>query len=91
VQDTGIGMSPNQMGRIFHEFTQGDSSTTRRFGGTGLGLAITQRLCHLMGGSVEAQSDEGAGSTFTVRLPATAPPAVDAGTPTDLRRRPAAA
>lgn len=90
VEDTGIGMSPEQMGRIFHEFTQADSSTTRRFGGTGLGLTITERLCRMMRGSVEAQSEEGVGSTFTVRLPDTLP-AVSDETAADTRDRSTAA
>jgi signal transduction histidine kinase/CheY-like chemotaxis protein len=71
VSDTGIGMSADQLSRLFREFAQADDSTTRRFGGTGLGLAITQRLVTLMGGQVTAGSQLGAGSNFTVRLPIT--------------------
>ena len=67
--DTGIGMSPEQMGTVFDEFSQGDSSTTRKYGGTGLGLAITQRICKLLGGRIEAESQPGAGTTFRVWLP----------------------
>jgi signal transduction histidine kinase/DNA-binding response OmpR family regulator len=70
VADTGVGMDGDQVNRIFEPFTQADSSTTRRFGGTGLGLAITRRFCELMGGSIEAESTKGSGSTFTMRLPA---------------------
>lgn len=70
VSDTGIGMSPEQLARIFSEFTQADSSTTRKYGGTGLGLPISRHFCHMMGGDISVQSVEGAGSTFTVRLPA---------------------
>lgn len=70
VADTGIGMSAEQLGRLFEEFMQADATTTRQFGGTGLGLAITRKLCHLMGGDVSATSEQGKGSTFTVRLPA---------------------
>jgi PAS domain S-box-containing protein len=69
VSDTGIGMSPGQMEHLFDEFVQADVTTTRRFGGTGLGLAISQRFCRLMGGTLTAQSTEGQGSTFRVRLP----------------------
>ena len=69
VADTGIGMSPEQLERIFAPFEQADSSTTRRYGGSGLGLAISRRLAELMGGRVWAESRERAGSTFHVELP----------------------
>ena len=70
VSDTGIGMSPEQVARVFDEFTQADSSTTRKYGGTGLGLAICKKFCQLMGGDVQVESTEGQGTTFTVDLPA---------------------
>ena len=74
VADTGIGMTPEQQTRVFQEFAQADSSTTRRYGGTGLGLAISQRLCLMMGGEIALTSEPRVGSTFTARLPATADP-----------------
>jgi len=74
VSDTGIGMTAEQMSRLFQEFTQADDSTTRRYGGTGLGLSISQRLAHLMGGRIEVQSEYGLGSTFSLILPSTIVP-----------------
>ncbi len=70
VTDTGIGMTQEQVGKLFQEFSQADSSTTRKYGGTGLGLAITDRLCRMMGGSITAASEPGKGTTFVVVLPA---------------------
>jgi signal transduction histidine kinase len=70
VIDTGIGMSAEQLARLFEVFAQADASTTREYGGSGLGLAITRRFCRMMGGEVSAQSEAGQGSTFTITLPA---------------------
>ena len=70
VTDSGIGMTPEQMSKLFEEFVQADQTTARRYGGTGLGLAITRRLCTMMGGDITVTSESGKGSTFTVRLPA---------------------
>jgi PAS domain S-box-containing protein len=69
VSDSGIGMTPEQMGRLFQAFTQADSSTTRNFGGTGLGLTITKHFCAMLGGSIDVASVPGQGSTFTILLP----------------------
>ena len=73
VQDTGIGMSPEQLQRLFQRFSQADESTTRKFGGTGLGLALTRAFARLLGGDVTVTSTEGEGTCFTLRLPAAAP------------------
>ena len=70
VTDSGIGLTPEQLGRLFKEFSQADSSTTRKYGGTGLGLVISRRICQQMGGDISVSSDYGKGSIFTVRLPA---------------------
>ncbi len=73
VRDSGIGMTPEQQGRLFQRFSQADASTTRRFGGTGLGLSITKAFMTMLGGQIDVQSVPGEGSTFTVRLPADFP------------------
>jgi PAS domain S-box-containing protein len=73
VMDTGIGMSPEQLAKLFKAFAQADESTTRRYGGTGLGLVISRQLCQMMGGEVTVESEPGRGSNFTVLLPANVP------------------
>jgi DNA-binding response OmpR family regulator len=70
VTDSGIGMTPQQLGKLFQAFTQADVATTRKYGGTGLGLVICRRFCQLMGGEVSVTSQLGRGSVFTVELPA---------------------
>ena len=77
VGDTGIGMTPEQVSRLFEAFSQADAATTRRYGGTGLGLALSRRLCRMMGGDVTVESVAGRGSTFTIRLPAEVAGAVE--------------
>ena len=69
VSDTGIGMTEEQLGRLFEAFSQAEASTRSRYGGTGLGLAISRHFCRLMGGDLTVESVYGQGSTFTVRLP----------------------
>jgi signal transduction histidine kinase len=69
VADTGIGMTPEQMGKLFQEFSQASSTTASKYGGTGLGLAISKRFCQMMGGDITVESEPGRGSTFTIRLP----------------------
>ncbi|HEU4370603.1 MAG TPA: response regulator, partial [Methylomirabilota bacterium] len=81
VSDTGIGMTPEQLAKLFEAFTQADAATTRRFGGTGLGLALSRRLCRMMGGDVTVESEAGRGSTFTIRLPARVAEAVEEPAP----------
>ena len=69
VTDTGIGMTAEQMGKLFQEFSQASSATASKYGGTGLGLAISKRFCRMMGGDITVESELGRGSTFTIRLP----------------------
>jgi signal transduction histidine kinase/CheY-like chemotaxis protein/PAS domain-containing protein len=75
VSDTGIGMTAEQLGRLFQAFAQAEASTSRDYGGTGLGLAITRHFCRMLGGDVGAESKRGQGSTFTIVLPAMVPDA----------------
>ncbi len=69
VSDTGIGLTPEQLGKLFQAFVQADASTSRKYGGTGLGLVISRRFCQMMGGDITVTSDYGHGSCFTVRVP----------------------
>ena len=85
VKDTGIGISPANLEKLFTNFSQAEVSTATKYGGTGLGLALSRNLCHLMHGEISVESEVGRGSIFTVRLragnqpdPAVVPPAPDA-------------
>ena len=82
IRDTGIGMTPEQLTRLFESFSQADSSTTRKYGGTGLGLAISKKFCRMMGGDIAVESEFGRGTTFTFWLPVE----VISETPTELPR-----
>lgn len=73
IQDTGIGMTPEQLQRVFQAFMQADEAISRRYGGTGLGLALSQSFCHMMGGIISVESELGTGSTFTVDMPLNGP------------------
>jgi signal transduction histidine kinase/DNA-binding response OmpR family regulator len=83
VVDTGIGMTPDQLAKVFEPFSQADVSTTRKYGGTGLGLSICKRFCEMMGGDIYVDSRPGEGTTFTVQLPAEVLDEADSG----VRRR----
>ena len=83
VRDTGIGMTAEQLDKVFSAFVQADASTTREYGGSGLGLAITKSLCELLGGELRVTSVPGKGSTFVMRLPAEAPARPTATVPVD--------
>jgi PAS domain S-box-containing protein len=76
VTDTGIGMTPDQLGNLFKAFAQADASTSKKYGGTGLGLAISRKFCELMGGTLSVESEHGKGTTFTANLPVQCPEAM---------------
>jgi signal transduction histidine kinase len=69
VSDTGVGMTEQQIGKLFQPFSQAETKTTRKYGGTGLGLVVTKQFCEMMGGNIEVESSYGKGTTFKVRLP----------------------
>ena len=69
VTDTGIGMNEEQLGKVFEEFTQAESSTSKNYGGTGLGLPISKKMTEMMGGNMIVESKEGKGTTFSIIIP----------------------
>ncbi|MDB4957169.1 MAG: Two-component hybrid sensor and regulator [Myxococcales bacterium] len=83
IEDTGIGIAPADLTRVFDEFHQVDGSTSREYGGVGLGLSLVRRLLVLLGGTISVESTLGRGSTFCVRLPRSAPPAIESDFATD--------
>jgi signal transduction histidine kinase/CheY-like chemotaxis protein len=91
VSDTGIGMTEAQLGKLFQAFAQAEASTSRDYGGTGLGLAITRQFCKMLGGDVAVESTPGAGSAFTIMLPAACPDATAEAAETASRPSPAGA
>jgi signal transduction histidine kinase len=70
VRDTGIGIAPDNLSKLFKEFNQAEASTASRYGGTGLGLALSRKLCRMMGGEISVVSEPGRGSCFTITTPA---------------------
>jgi signal transduction histidine kinase len=73
MRSTGIGVTAEQMGKLFQEFSQASSKGASKYGGTGLGLVISRKFCQMMGGDITVASEPGKGSVFTVRLPGSAP------------------
>ncbi len=71
VTDNGIGIAPENLRRIFDDFSQAEVDTATKFGGTGLGLALTKRLCQMMGGTIAVRSERGVGTSFTIEIPVT--------------------
>src|SRR5216683_1435602 len=88
VRDTGIGIRPEVLPKLFQNFNQAEASTSSRYGGTGLGLALSQKLCRMMGGEITVESDPGRGSCFTIRIPAMLPTQPRGGGAEDVTQRP---
>ena len=85
VVDTGIGMTPAQLDKVFEKFTQAEASTTSKYGGTGLGLAICKKICELLGGDISVWSQVNRGSVFTIKLPQLDPTILDSNEPSQAR------
>jgi signal transduction histidine kinase len=91
VSDTGIGMTPEQLGRLFQPFSQAEATTSKEYGGTGLGLVLSRRFCQMMGGDITVESEPGQGTAFTILLPREVQASAEASLPATPAAAPATA